>query len=340
MQLLLGLLFGLICQVSSYSYFSCSKSGGIHHSNCSGFPRNAGFLNGFVYHTWNWPSDRGASYDPAYSLNRQSRVQNSNILDSYTSTFPMAVVEQNETFTVLWTRVDANDGTIEGTQRVWIYCDSQSPNRNLNTAQGSDSFQIDGGLEDFQPGLWHNSHDQPGPSHPYRNYTMLGYYSFCQSTTGDPNDLIEANCQCLQADTGSANRGVINVDYQNQCAGNLTIPASWGEGIFTCAWFYQIDKSGYFNRYSFVFEVNVGNITVNFTAGAIGSSSSSTGSLTSSSSSTSSITSSSSLSTSGSSSLSSSSSGQSGASSVSSSVSVSILCLLYLFLFFFSVHVR
>ncbi|KAJ3023639.1 UNVERIFIED_CONTAM: hypothetical protein HDU68_008526 [Siphonaria sp. JEL0065] len=164
----------------------------------------------------------------------------------------MATVTQNETFNVLWTRVDPNDGTIEGTQRVWLYCDANSSSRNAGA-----SNEKDGVLGDLKGELeWYNTqHDLKSTLTPTTNYTRLGYYSYCNSKTGNPDDLLESNCLCLMADTGADTKLALNTNYSKHCSGKVTIPQEWGTGVFSCVWFYQINKAGYFNRYPFGFEV-------------------------------------------------------------------------------------
>ncbi|KAJ3171819.1 RNA helicase required for poly(A+) mRNA export, partial [Irineochytrium annulatum] len=216
-----------------------------NQSGCLGYPRNASALAANVYHTWNWTLVKESPVDPAYSLLYQSRQ--SSINQSYSATNPMATVFVGQPLQMLWTRVDHNDGTIEG---QLLLCAA------LNAATGKDSTS-DGGLVDM-PGPWHTSNfDNNGTANAAVNYTLMNEYSYCSSKSGDVNDLNEGDCTCLQTDTGPDTRNAINTDYQRQCRGNMTIPAAWGTGTFSCVWFYQINKAGYFNRYPFAFEVNV-----------------------------------------------------------------------------------
>lgn len=138
---------------------------------------------------------------------------------------------------------------------MWIYCDSKSAERN---AEGSGATSAsDGGLVDM-PGSWHNATvDENGTPLASVNYTLLGYHSYCNSVTGDPDDITPANCQCYMPDLGASKTLEMNTNYPKHCKAGLAIPEAWGDGTFTCVWFYEIYKPGYFNRYPFVFEVNV-----------------------------------------------------------------------------------
>ncbi|KAJ3059012.1 hypothetical protein HDU99_006547, partial [Rhizoclosmatium hyalinum] len=150
--------------VLAYSFLSCTQAS-VDHSSCLGFTRNASFLNAYVYHTWNWASDRGSVIDPVASLIHQERKQP--LSSSYSSSTPMAATQQGTPINILWPRVDLNDGTINGTQRTWVYCDKNSPLRNTPNANAA--FDSDGNLVDLTPvnSSWYSTpEDAPGALHP------------------------------------------------------------------------------------------------------------------------------------------------------------------------------
>ncbi|ORY50035.1 hypothetical protein BCR33DRAFT_841315 [Rhizoclosmatium globosum] len=114
----------------------------------------------------------------------------------------MAATQQGTPINILWPRVDLNDGTINGTQRTWVYCDKNSPLRNTPNANAA--FDSDGNLVDLTPvnSSWYSTpEDAPGALHPATAYTLLNSHSFCNSKSGNPDDLNPSDCNCFTKDT-------------------------------------------------------------------------------------------------------------------------------------------